>query len=489
MFGAPILLALVFAPGIHIATGSDGAFVVEARARYAVAGGPVSIDVTLKYRGVKSFDFDQYIYGGNVLIEPPASWVRRPRLPTNDDSRDGRFFMQTDWTRQETLHLHAQFAGIEPGLIRLPIAWRIARHLGAHGPNRTYHHLAQPKTELIVWIPPVSTERLTHVRDDLTARLKAINLDRLPQRINHTRGSDAGMTELNEIIETFWHTGNPAFIPLAMQLLALPAEVQSSRLIDFVYRTAPTSAAAHRLFVDQLHNPQPAVLFPFFNHWRGLQYAGEWRNRKLQEVTASGPLAFRCARAVVSPHPWLAVDRDVVTLLERHANLSDENLRYLEQAPDIWVRALTFAVLGDRVDSCSRDRLLADLERHAGPVDEFTLRDLLERLDAPRYAVRLAAQRELAQFGPIVEVRLRAELRKRPSSEVERRIEMILAEMPREKRDPRDVAALSYLQLMFDPRNVKDDAPVTRILQALAKPTDSSWIAQDAQLILAGKRP
>ncbi len=489
MFAAPILLAMMVAPEASpAAVGRDGDFVIEARTRYALAGGPLSIVVTLTYKGTKPIEFDQYVFGGNVVVEAPASWVRRQRVADSDDVRESRYVMQPGWTRREIVHLHAQYASIEAGVVRLPIGWRVSRHLGQFGADRSYHHLAQPKTELFVCIPPPSSTRLAAIRTDLTKRLDAVDQRRLPERIYHVRGSDAGMTELHDIIDTFQNTRHEAFIPLAMRFLALSADLQSARLIEFVYYSAPTASQAHQHLVDHLRTERPANILSVFNHWRALQYADRWRKRKVRELLEPSQLIVRSLRSIAYPRPWRAIDRDLLGVLNRQANLSDDCLRQLEKAPNIWVRALTYAVFGDRFDAANRVQLLADLERHAGPVEERKIRDLLDRLDAPRYAIRLAAQREIVRLGPIVEERLQAELRNKPSGEVERRIRMILADLPRDKRERRDAEALSYLESLFDARKTPDSAPVALILKALAKPVKGSWIARDAQLILEGRR-
>jgi hypothetical protein len=129
--------------------------------------------------------------------------------------------------------------------------------------------------------------------------------------------------------------------------------------------------------------------------------------------------------------------------------------------------------------------VLADLEHSRDPLSQKVLDDLVLRLDANRWRVREDAYRELMAYG----TRVRGGLRNaaKPSREVEERIEKLLEHIDKTPPDPRDVAAFGWLRRQAPQAGHPWPERCRQVLDSLSRADYSSWIAAEAQKLLAGK--
>jgi RNA polymerase sigma factor (sigma-70 family) len=127
--------------------------------------------------------------------------------------------------------------------------------------------------------------------------------------------------------------------------------------------------------------------------------------------------------------------------------------------------------------------LLRDRLRPAVPVPADELQRLLQDLDNPRFRLREAASRRLADFGEDAEPALRqtlANTANTPSAEVRQRIERILAQ-PRLIRSPDLLRSLRALQVLEG----IGDQPARRLLGKLAEGAPASPLTREAKAALA----
>jgi hypothetical protein len=221
--------------------------------------------------------------------------------------------------------------------------------------------------------------------------------------------------------------------------LDMPGYMKARHHADYIYRSAPSTTEAHQLFIDQLTRDKPPTIAPYFD--------------KLLELGSVGFTA--------------------------------DQIRRLEQVPDLWMRAFTYVALGNLCDPEWVKRVLADLEHSQDPLNRKVLNDLVLRLDADRWRVREAAYRELMAYG----TRVRGGLRKaaKPSREVAERIEKLLEHIDKTPPDPRDVAAFEWLRRQAPQAGHPWPERCRQVLDSLSRADHSSWIAAEAQKLLAGK--
>jgi hypothetical protein len=99
---------------------------------------------------------------------------------------------------------------------------------------------------------------------------------------------------------------------------------------------------------------------------------------------------------------------------------------------------------------------------------------LLADLDSERFAVRQAAETELEKMGPMIEPALRKALEGKPSLEVRRRIDTVLAKFTGE-RLPLS-RALEAIEHMNTPE-------ARRLVDALANGVPHAWLTEEARAI------
>jgi WD40 repeat protein len=124
-------------------------------------------------------------------------------------------------------------------------------------------------------------------------------------------------------------------------------------------------------------------------------------------------------------------------------------------------------------------RLLHERLKPVEAVDPRRIRRLLAELDSNEFAVRAAAAKELEQIGDQAELPLHEALRKKPSLEVRRRVEALLAR-PRIVRDAellRRLRAIEILERIGTPEAL-------RLLQGLAKGAPHARATRDAKASL-----
>jgi WD40 repeat protein len=127
-------------------------------------------------------------------------------------------------------------------------------------------------------------------------------------------------------------------------------------------------------------------------------------------------------------------------------------------------------------------RALPFLKRHLSPtpdLDVKLIRGLLRDLDDPKFATRSRAARELAQVGTEAEAELQRALARKPTLEVARRVEAILA-VPAAQRVPdkrRRLRAIQVLEWIGMPA-------ARQVLQTLATGTPQAQETQEAEISL-----
>jgi hypothetical protein len=119
-----------------------------------------------------------------------------------------------------------------------------------------------------------------------------------------------------------------------------------------------------------------------------------------------------------------------------------------------------------------------------GPQDA-EVRELIRKLDSPRFKERAAAERRLAALGRAAESPLRQALKADPTPEQRRRIEALLAPLepsPRPQgKDLRAVRAVTVLEAIATPAAKK-------LLRRWAERPADPWLADEAARALA-RRP
>jgi hypothetical protein len=96
----------------------------------------------------------------------------------------------------------------------------------------------------------------------------------------------------------------------------------------------------------------------------------------------------------------------------------------------------------------SPEQAAALVRERIKPVREDDVTRLIKDLDSPRYAVRQRAIRHLVSVGRSVERRLWQELKAKPSLEVRRRLEEILAAISNQERHPEEVRTYRSIELL-----------------------------------------
>lgn len=99
---------------------------------------------------------------------------------------------------------------------------------------------------------------------------------------------------------------------------------------------------------------------------------------------------------------------------------------------------------------------------------------LVTDLDSEQFAVRQEAENELEKMGPMIEPALREALKNKPSLEVRRRIETLLAKQASERL--RITRALEVIEHMSTPEAL-------RLVEALAKGAPGAWLTEEARSI------
>lgn len=128
---------------------------------------------------------------------------------------------------------------------------------------------------------------------------------------------------------------------------------------------------------------------------------------------------------------------------------------------------------GDKAVAFLKDRL------RPPELDPKQVRQLLADLDSERFAVREAASKELEKLGELVEPALRQALAAKPSAEVRRRVEALLA-APRVVLSPeslRRIRAIQALERIGSPEG-------RQVLEALAQGPPAARETRDAKAAL-----
>jgi hypothetical protein len=452
MFAIPCLLLFAAVPDEHpSAAGIDGDFELEARILEMVEGGPLVVEAILTYKGFKPVEFYQNgrILGPNAKLKVPDDWKNiKSRGGIGVGSPGGTIRMQTGEQRQEVLHLHEHYTGIKAGKIKLPVSWPVNRAKGDQG-NLILVPIADPKIVFELDIPPATPDRLRRICEGLEKRFDKVGKSNIGKRSHVIVGADAGVMELQDIGFHFLKRSHAEFIPLSLKFLEMNGYMKAPSHVDYIIRTSNTTADAHRLFVDQVTRDRPTAIAPYFQKWNGPKWNGT------PSITAE--------------------------------ELPDEEIRRLERAPDLWVRALTYVTLGKRCEPAWVTGLLAELEHSRDPLNPKALDDLVLKLDSPSFRVREDAQRELLGYGFRVRDGLKKALSAKPSLEVQERIGKLLEQIDKMPTDPRDIELIEW----FRPRALQTGQQwperCREVLEALTRADRSSWIAVKAQNLLAGK--
>ena len=146
----------------------------------------------------------------------------------------------------------------------------------------------------------------------------------------------------------------------------------------------------------------------------------------------------------------------------------------MQQARNIWVRALTWVTFPRRCDRRWVAILQADLRRLNRPLPVGEFKRLLSQLNSPRFAVRERAAAELLRFGDGVAPALREALKQRLSLELRRRIERLLEDIDGARFDPLRYETLAYLASRDTPearaalRTLAEGLPQARLTKEAA---------------------
>jgi hypothetical protein len=409
------------------AFGRDNDVVLEVRVLEMVEGGPVTIEAVLTNKGSTTVRFNHYLNDHDVTVTAPAHWKSISQNEFYVGSTEVPIGIRPGGRRSEIVHLHRYFMGINAGKTKLAVSWS--------GDD------AKPKAVLDIDIPPVSAERIKAIRQRLERRFDKVDKSNIDERSWVVVGADDGVMELHDIEFYFLDAPHAEFIPLSLKFLDMPGYMKARQHADYIYRSAPSTAEARQLFVDQLTRDEPPTIAPYFD--------------KLLELGSVGFTA--------------------------------DQIRRLERVPDLWMRAFTYIALGNRCDPEWVKRVLGDLEHSHDPPSQKVVHDLVLRLDADRWRVREDAYRELMAYG----TRVRGGLRKaaKPSREVEERIEKLLKHIDKTPPDPRDVAAFEWLRRQAPQAGHTWPERCRQVLDSLSRADHSSWIAAEAQKLLAETGP
>jgi hypothetical protein len=126
--------------------------------------------------------------------------------------------------------------------------------------------------------------------------------------------------------------------------------------------------------------------------------------------------------------------------------ISQEQLKRLCEAPNVWVNVLTVAVFGRQCDPCWVSQVQEKVRAHTRGFTAQELSALLARLDAERFSVREQAAAALLRRGDVVVPALRQALEQPSSIEARTRIRRLLADLEQQPIDPRASEALALLE-------------------------------------------
>ncbi len=489
MFAIPCLFLLAAVPDEHpSAVGKDGDFVLEARVLEMVEGGPVTIEAVLTYKGDKRVQLhcSRLSWLHNASVRVPSDWEFISRTRTIIGMVNGMIEMAPGDKRREVIHLHEDYTGIKAGKIKLPVCWRV-RTPEWDGDKRKFTSIAEPEVVLELNVPRATPDRLSKIRECLEKRFDKVDKSQTEWSRPIT-SDDHPIMELQDIALYFRNTPHVEFVPLSMKFLELRGYPKAKWHGDFIFRASRTSADAHRLFVDHLLKSSPPAIAPLFTKWWNVQRTRQDVTDDLRRLVGARSVfeALRMAKTNWELSKYgLDGDFETVWWFDCPCDLPDEQLRRLELAPDLWVRALTYATFGERCDPTWAKRLLAELEHSQDPLDSKLLDGLIVKLDAPGFRDRENAHRELMSYGVRVREGLKKALAAKPSAEVERRVGELLKYVDKIPIDPRDAEAMEWLTW----RN--GNHPLTthsrEILKALSQAERSSWVAGKAKNILAGR--
>jgi hypothetical protein len=360
------LIALLSACSTNSRAAGADPFSIEASLLEALEGGPVLVEVTLKYAGDKPLTLREWAMRSeeSYAMKVPQSWRDRvlPCLWVGPEY-SSRQLRPGDRLTQ-TAYLHHAYSNIAAGRVAIDITWDI----GVPAPDDKISVIASPSTRLLIDVLPSSEKNVASVKNRLTSKL--------------TRGG-LSKAEKRQLGKSILYTTHRQFIPLAIRMIeSRDEDFPRHSLLDFLCEFPADSEGICSRLVQFVLDPATELDGDIFERWRA-----------------------------------------------RKTPLAPDQLKRLMDAEDVWTRVLTYIVFGKRCDDTWTAALLVELREHDRPLDWSRFAHLLAALDHDAFEVREKASRALARLGERVVPQLRDSLHATLSLEARQRVLAALAEI------------------------------------------------------------
>jgi hypothetical protein len=282
------------------------AFVLEPRVIDAVAGGPIVVDLTLRYVGSRPIDVVGPCdwNGLQVHADVPSTWVSRP--PHGPILINGGFGTRTIQPNQEfkgTYFAHHDYTAIPPGYAELTFSWNILKEFNDNEDGAISHKV----------VATITTTKTIYVWDATPWRI-----DSLCTGLRYSRQQPHYDQEEEQLItSTLFNTDHPELDALAFELLQTrKRDWPANPMLSFpVYRWSRSSRDNHQDLLDYLYESGTQSDWPVFARWE---------------------------------------DEGIV--------LTDAELKFLLRSPSLWTRALTYQFDPTRCPPGTKEVLLEQVQ-------------------------------------------------------------------------------------------------------------------------------
>jgi hypothetical protein len=176
--------------------------------------------------------------------------------------------------------------------------------------------------------------------------------------------------------------------------------------------------------------------------------------------------------------------QNVINRLSNRPDISQLTLddwRRLESAPNVFVRAMLFARYPKKMSAESAIALLKELSGIKPSLSPMDGKAFITQLDDPLFRKRELAMTKLIDLGESALPALKLALQEPTSTDREERIKKIISKIDVKRLEPLEQSAVHYLDEYFGPSSIL-------LLEELAKNNSESFITVEAKRVLAKNR-
>jgi hypothetical protein len=156
------------------------------------------------------------------------------------------------------------------------------------------------------------------------------------------------------------------------------------------------------------------------------------------------------------------------------------------EAPNPWVRVMSFLVAPESFDEARRKQLFGSMKQIRQPLESDRIAPLLRQLDDSNFRVRDKAAKDLLSLREAALPALRKSLDQILSAEAETTTKSIIAKIATQPPDRLEAEVLDYLGSDFYMEKRQRESQM--ILEALAGNMPEAWITKEAKKILDRRR-